>query len=60
MRVRVSNETGNKKVKTISTEKQTVGKHETQINVENLSDGVYFIQLKTANNSEMRKFYISR
>ncbi len=49
-----------KKVKTISAGKLTAGKHETQIDLESLSEGVYFVQLKTNNNREMRKFYISR
>lgn len=48
------------KIKTISAGKQITGKHETQINVESLNDGIYFIQLIIGNSSEMRKFYISR
>ncbi len=48
------------KIKTISAEKQMAGKHETQINVESLSNGVYFIQLITANSRETRRFSISR
>lgn len=47
------------KVKTIATEKQTIGKHETQINMESLSDGVYFIQLKVADKTEVLKFSIT-
>ena len=46
------------KVKTISTEKQTAGKHETLISCESLSDGVYFIQLKVADKTELLKFSI--
>lgn len=57
--IEIYNILGNK-IKTISAEKQTSGKHEVQINVETLSDGIYFIQLITGNSSEMRKFYISR
>jgi len=46
------------KVKTISQEKQNTGKHETEIDVESLNDGIYFIQLKVAEASQMLKFTI--
>ncbi len=46
------------RVKTIFAEKQTVGKHETEINVESLINGVYFIQLKAGKYSQMLKFSI--
>lgn len=48
------------KVKTIPTEKQTAGKHETPINMESLSNGVYFVQLVVDDKTELLKFSISR
>lgn len=48
------------KVKTIATEKQIAGKHETQINIESLCNGVYFVQLKADNRTEVIKFSIKR
>ncbi len=45
-------------VKTVTVEKQTAGKHEISINFESLSDGVYFMQIKVGNNTEIRKFSI--
>lgn len=48
------------KVKNVSFEKQSIGKHESQISFESLKDGVYFIQLKSRDNSQMLKFSVSR
>lgn len=46
------------KVNSISTEKQTAGIHETQINIETLSDGVYFLQLKVGDKINVLKFSV--
>lgn len=48
------------KVKTIAIEKQIAGKLETQINIESLCNGVYFVQLKADNRTEVIKFSIKR
>lgn len=47
------------KVKTIALEKQTVGKHATQIDFEPFSNGIYFIKLNTSNASEIVKFTVA-
>ena len=48
------------KVKTIEAEKQDTGKHESQINFESLSNGVYFLKLKVGDAVEIKKFVVSK
>jgi hypothetical protein len=48
-----------KKIKTISFANQAAGKHETQIDIENLDSGLYFINLNSVNFSGVVKFIIA-
>ncbi len=48
------------KVRTTEFEKQAVGKHEKQIELETLSNGVYFLKLIVGETTETKKFSISR
>lgn len=47
-------------VKTISIEEQTAGKHESTIDFESLSTGVYFAKLRAEESSQIVKFTIAR
>lgn len=47
------------KVKTIALEKQTTGKHTTQIDLETFSNGIYFIKLNASTASEIVKFSVA-
>ena len=47
------------KVKTIVFEKQTQGKHESPLDFDNLSNGVYFLKITSAGSSEIVKLNVS-
>ncbi len=47
------------KIKTISLEKQVIGKHETTLDFDNLSNGVYFLKITSAGASEIIKLTVS-
>ncbi len=47
------------KVKTLAVEKQTAGKHTSQIDLETFSNGIYFIKLNTSISSEIVKFTVA-
>jgi serine protease len=56
--LRVFNNLGQEVTKLV-TQNLTSGVHQYQINTEKLSAGSYYIQLKTANSSQMRKFFVT-
>jgi hypothetical protein len=47
------------KIKAITVEKQTTGKHDVEINVESFESGVYFIKLNTGEASETIRFTVA-
>lgn len=47
------------KVKSVSLEKQAVGKHETILDFETLPNGVYFIKLNAGDSSQLLKFTVN-
>lgn len=47
------------KVSTVVSEKQTAGKHETEYNFEQLSNGVYFLKLYAGDASQIIRFTVS-
>jgi hypothetical protein len=48
------------KVKIIDSEKQDAGKHETQIDIDALSNGVYFLKLKVGDAIETKKITVAK
>ena len=48
------------KIKTIVSERQSAGNHKTEINLENLRSGVYFVKLNTIEGSQVTKITISK
>jgi hypothetical protein len=48
------------KVKTVVAEKEILGKHHIDINVESLNSGCYFVKLNTDTSSEVLKFTIEK
>ena len=46
-------------VKKINIEEQTAGKHESEVNFESLSNGIYFVKLRAGESSQIVKFTIA-
>jgi hypothetical protein len=47
------------KVKSVTTEKQAAGKHETLLDFENLTNSVYFMKLNSGESSQVLKFTVA-
>ena len=47
------------KIKTFSFEKQSAGKHETPLDFDNLSNGVYFLKITSGGTSEIARLTVS-